>query len=189
MSEARSIIVVRRSAAGRILERGTGRWGPCPSLAMLARAFCPFKGLFPPASDTPRPVGAIESLPYPVGGPPPSTNSPNDPEQAGQTPGRCPFGTPLAQKNPPQPPGQKKKKPVQLVTIYHAWRPDQVEYVGWQDAEVGDVVHLKAPEIHSWTFKASKAFSAGHKRTKAKVPITSIVLTDRFNNIKNANRR
>ena len=69
------------------------------------------------------------------------------------------------------------------IVIYRRWQPDQVKALGWTKAKVGDILKMK-PEVYSWA-QSPGVFSGtshGAIRTKAKLPIAKLLLTDRLNN-------
>ena len=69
------------------------------------------------------------------------------------------------------------------IVIYRRWQPDQVKALGWTKAKVGDILKMK-PEVYSWA-QSPGVFSGtshGAIRTKAKLPIGKLLLTDRLNN-------
>ena len=72
----------------------------------------------------------------------------------------------------------------ELVTLYRSWRPDQVEFLELGGSKVGDIVTIDSPTVLSWTLrpKVFSGVSPGMIRTKVKVPVDSIAVTDRLNN-------
>ena len=72
----------------------------------------------------------------------------------------------------------------ELVTLYRSWRPDQVEFLELGGSKVGDVVTIDSPTVLSWTLRPNvfSGVSPGMIRTKVKVPVDSIAVTDRLNN-------
>jgi hypothetical protein len=70
------------------------------------------------------------------------------------------------------------------VTIYRTWVPDQVQAMGWNKAQVGDIINVKSPSAFSWSFSPSVFASPGHGgiRVKAQVPLKDLHLSDRVNN-------
>ena len=79
----------------------------------------------------------------------------------------------------------KDPKADKPVTVYRSWRPDQVNFLKWTGAQVGDSVKLpEEPFIASWTLSPNIFNSVAHGgiRLKAQVPANSVLLTDRLNN-------
>ncbi len=66
------------------------------------------------------------------------------------------------------------------VTLFRTWQPDQVKFFGWKDAQVGDLIKMPA-EVYSHTLNPG-VFAHGGLRTKVKVPVEKMLLTDRLNN-------
>ena len=72
----------------------------------------------------------------------------------------------------------------QLVTLYRTWRPDQVKFLELEDSKVGDILNVDDPTVLSWTLRQNvfSAVGPGMIRTRAKVPVDAIAVTDRLNN-------
>ena len=81
-------------------------------------------------------------------------------------------------------PTGKKRKLKTEVTIYRTWRPDQVEQMNLKP-KVGETVEFNEPTVHSWSLSNGvfSGVSHGGMRTKATVPIDTIQITDRLNNL------
>ena len=81
-------------------------------------------------------------------------------------------------------PTGKKRKLKTEVTIYQTWRPDQVEQMNLKP-KVGETVEFNEPTVHSWSLSNGvfSGVSHGGMRTKATVPIDTIQITDRLNNL------
>jgi len=67
------------------------------------------------------------------------------------------------------------------ITLYRTWQPDQVKFYGWGSAKVGDTLEMPA-EVFSHSLNP-KVFAHGGLRTKLKVPVKKLVLSDRLNNV------
>ena len=67
------------------------------------------------------------------------------------------------------------------ITLYRTWQPDPVQYFGWGGAKVGDTLEMPA-EVFSHSL-SPKVFAHGGLRTKIKVPVKKLILSDRLNNV------
>jgi len=82
--------------------------------------------------------------------------------------------------------GLKSAKKSDTVTVYRAWRPDQVKYFGWGNAKEGDVIQVTEPLVFCFTFDKNIAdhfYAHGGKEIRAEVPIDAITLSDRLTNV------
>ena len=66
------------------------------------------------------------------------------------------------------------------IVLYRTWQPDQVDFFGWKPAKVGDTLEMPA-EVFSHTLSPG-VFAHGGLRTKLKVPVKKLLLSDRLNN-------
>ena len=81
-----------------------------------------------------------------------------------------------------------KVSPNKTITIYRAFKPDQVKFLGWSGANVGDKLKMTDPDVYSYSFNlaVAKNFHHGHGGLMVKTDIKArdVLVTDRVSNLK-----
>ena len=79
-----------------------------------------------------------------------------------------------------------KLGPGKTIKVYRSFKPDQVAFLGWKGAQLGDKLKVNNPDIFSYSFSTSTAknFGGGHGglTVSAEIPLRNVLVTDRVSN-------
>ena len=70
------------------------------------------------------------------------------------------------------------------ISVYRGWRPDQLAYMGVQNAAVNDTIMVRDLQTYSWSYDPNVANKYGLDSVVSvrSLPVGDIMLTDRLNN-------